>query len=782
MTRQSNLPTAGPRPSPPSFPKIDLPTKRRRKHSGRSRPDRPRRDNRISRYDPNFTGDDERRNAALEDYYRKQNIVPEHEFSQLMQVLATPLPSSFRVVAHGAFRDSIQQKLRGEMSQLFQSIANTSDSQQTDEPLRPLSQIPWYPQDLAWSVSAPRQMLRRDNLLSKFHKFLVSMNEIGAINRQEAVSMIPPLLLDIHEGQSVIDMCAAPGSKTAQILELVSAHSKPLWAPGVVVANDADIRRCWMLTHQLKRFGSAELIVTHHDAQQFPMIMSFDRVLCDVPCTGDGTLRKAPDIWRRWNSHMGIALHRLQRQIVERGVDLLRPGGRLVYSTCSMNPVENEAVVAHVLRKYGDDVELVDCSEQLPKLIRREGLTKWYVKDNSDKEEPQSEHVGHTRGVEPKLGVSDEQPHTLDANASDTPRIPDVSEVHDIPLTESKPTKGWFGTYEDVPHRRQSKIVRSLFPPTKEELESGNFPLHRCLRLVPHDQDTGAFFVAVIHKKETARVTRRQKREHQNYPEAKVPTKDSEVPLKEECAERLETDEQPLTLISNEKNNTIKGQRASRLITDDTLEAVNVVSPETLHEIVKFFGLEKHVGENYLMTRGADGKTFKRVVGLSRTARTVVRHALGSRDKSVPAEKQIVRVVSAGVRVLERTDRKDTTCMFRLIHEGVGIMKEMMKARVMVGDDADQVIKLLKDKTVKLTDDAVSKSIASGDFWGGLFGMGSGSAVIVYESENIVVWIGKRNVTVVMPDEVVKAMVLRITGSAYEDPAPPARTDSIPQG
>lgn len=774
MDHQSSLTAAGPRPPSPRLPRIDLPTKRRRKHSARSRPERPRRDNRISRYDPNFTGDDERRNAALEEYYRKQCIVPEAEFFRLMTVMATPLPSSFRVVAHGAFCDSIQQKLRGEMSQLFDSITNLPDSSPTDEPLKPLSQLPWYPQGLAWSVSAPRQMLRRDNLLSPFHKFLVSMNEIGAINRQEAVSMIPPLLLDIHEGQSVIDMCAAPGSKTAQILELVSAHSKPLWAPGVVIANDADIRRCWMLTHQLKRFGSAELIVTNHDAQQFPMIMSFDRVLCDVPCTGDGTLRKAPDIWRRWNSHMGIALHRLQRQIVERGVDLLRPGGRLVYSTCSMNPVENEAVVAHVLRKYGDDVELVDCSDQLPQLIRRNGLTMWYVKDNSEKDELQAEDTGDVGHVKTELESDVKHP---DLPNTDVPDVPDVLGSPSLPTPEPNSTKGWFRTYEEVPHRRQSKIVRSLFPPTKEELESGKFPLQRCLRLVPYDQDTGAFFVAVIRKKATARETRRQKREYITGLDAKGPTKDAEVPVKDENTECPKTEDQLPPPSSNGKGGALRGQRASRLITDDTLEAVNVVSPKTLDDIVNFFGLQKHVGENYLMTRGADGKTFKRVVGLSRTARTVVRHALGSRDKSVPLEKQVVRVVSAGVRVLERTDRKDTSCSFRLIHEGVGIMKEMMTARVIEGDGVDQIVKLLKDKTVKLTDDEVSRSIANRDFWGRLFVMGSGSAVVVYDSENIVVWVGKRTITVVMPDEVVKATVMRLTGSAGDDPTQSERVD-----
>lgn len=74
----------------------------------------------------------------------------------------------------------------------------------------------------------------------------------------------------------------------------------------------------------------------------------FDRVLCDVPCSGDGTLRKAPDIWRRWTANNGNGLHALQLRIALHSAHMLRVGGRMVYSTCTFNPVEDEAVVAEV--------------------------------------------------------------------------------------------------------------------------------------------------------------------------------------------------------------------------------------------------------------------------------------------------------------------------------------------------------------------------------------------------------------------------------------------------
>ncbi|MCI00336.1 tRNA (cytosine(34)-C(5))-methyltransferase-like protein, partial [Trifolium medium] len=108
---------------------------------------------------------------------------------------------------------------------------------------------------------------------------------------------------------------------------------------------------------------TANLIVTNHEAQHFPGCylkmdcdimgpdqrtsqLLFDRVLCDVPCSGDGTLRKAPDLWRRWNTGTGNGLHNLQISVAMKGLSLLKVGGKMVYSTCSMNPIENEAVVA----------------------------------------------------------------------------------------------------------------------------------------------------------------------------------------------------------------------------------------------------------------------------------------------------------------------------------------------------------------------------------------------------------------------------------------------------
>lgn len=149
-------------------------------------------------------------------------------------------------------------------------------------------------------------------------------------------------------------MCAAPGSKTFQLLEALHANCLPgQTPPGYVVANDADFMRCNLLTHQTKRVCSPCLLVTNHNAERFPVYLSgpaagadeygkaaaaaagggggrvevrFDRILADVPCSGDGTLRKSPDIWRRWNLMGGNSLHPIQLKIALHGARLLQVG------------------------------------------------------------------------------------------------------------------------------------------------------------------------------------------------------------------------------------------------------------------------------------------------------------------------------------------------------------------------------------------------------------------------------------------------------------------------
>ena len=216
---------------------------------------------------------------------------------------------------------------------------------------------------------------------------MVVETEVGNISRQEAVSMIPPLLLDVKPHHYVLDMCAAPGSKTAQLIEALHAEDEKKLPTGFVLANDSDYKRSHMLVHQVKRLNSPNFLVVNHDATLFPRIrlnnssqdLKFDRILCDVPCSGDATMRKNLNVWKDFRVGNALGLHNVQELILNRGLQLLKKGGRLVYSTCSLSPIENEAIVASALRKWGDQIRLVNVDNELPGLKRRAGVSDWKV-------------------------------------------------------------------------------------------------------------------------------------------------------------------------------------------------------------------------------------------------------------------------------------------------------------------------------------------------------------------------------------------------------------------
>jgi len=200
---------------------------------------------------------------------------------------------------------------------------------------------------------------------------LSALHETGRLTRQESVSMIPAIALDAQPGDLVLDMCASPGSKTTQIAEHLNEK-------GIVMANEVVNSRINTLVANTKRHGSITPIIVHHDGRFIPKVpqTGFDKVLVDAPCTGSATTRKNPDVWNKWLPSGGRTLHKLQLELLTRAISLTKPGGRIVYSTCSLDPIENEAVVAEILRKF-DYLSLIPTSKLIGKVPGRKGITEW---------------------------------------------------------------------------------------------------------------------------------------------------------------------------------------------------------------------------------------------------------------------------------------------------------------------------------------------------------------------------------------------------------------------
>jgi tRNA (cytosine49-C5)-methyltransferase len=193
---------------------------------------------------------------------------------------------------------------------------------------------------------------------------------LGYYYVQETSSMMPMLALQPKSGELVLDLCASPGSKTTQACALMENK-------GTILANDVSMGRIAILSANLERQGCTNAIVTRHDAVQLcsklkKLNFYFDKILLDVPCSGEGNIRSNPATFKMWNQKVIDKLGSIQKRIAESAIPLLKEGGELIYSTCTHSPEENEMNVNHLINRFGLKVEQI----QLP-VICRPGLTEW---------------------------------------------------------------------------------------------------------------------------------------------------------------------------------------------------------------------------------------------------------------------------------------------------------------------------------------------------------------------------------------------------------------------
>lgn len=172
-------------------------------------------------------------NEKFVKYYKHMKICPEDEWDSFIETLQNDLPTTFRI--SGSQNKVEANKL---LNIIEHEFGETFLDEETAKEIGRPYPLPWYPNNLAWQMDATRKQIRRSESLYKFHNFLMAETESGSISRQEAVSMIPPLVLDVQPHHKVLDTCAAPGSKTAQIIEALHADGSGSIPSGFVIAND----------------------------------------------------------------------------------------------------------------------------------------------------------------------------------------------------------------------------------------------------------------------------------------------------------------------------------------------------------------------------------------------------------------------------------------------------------------------------------------------------------------------------------------------------------------
>uniref|UniRef100_A0A8C1ADJ6 tRNA (cytosine(34)-C(5))-methyltransferase n=1 Tax=Cyprinus carpio carpio TaxID=630221 RepID=A0A8C1ADJ6_CYPCA len=539
-------------------------------------------------------------NKLFEHYYTELKIVPEGEFEEFMQAMREPLPATMRITGYKSHAKEILHTLK---EKYFKEVQDLEVDGQKIEAPQPLS---WYPDELAWHTNLSRKILRKSPLLEKFHQFLVSETE--SVNKNQWN----------FPQHKILDMCAAPGSKTAQLIEMLHSDMDIPFPEGFVIANDVDNKRCYLLVHQAKRLNSPCIMVVNHDASSIPRlyfdqdgkkdILFYDRILCDI-------------------------------RIAVRGVEQLAVGGRMVYSTCSLNPIEDEAVIAALLEKSEGALELADASADLPGLKYMPGITSWKVMTKEGQ---------------------------------------------------------WFSDWSEVLKSRHTQIRPTMFPPTDPE-KLASMKLERCMRILPHHQNTGGFFVAVLVKKAPMPWNRR-------YPKLQMGECPADAPVEARalldgvCYCRFSS----VAVLHIDMKCSVcyspPPPKKMKLFGFKEDPFVFLTEDDPIFPPVQaFYDLSPDFPKLNVLTRTHEGKK-RHLYMVSKELRNVL---LNNSER--------MKVINTGVKIWSRnTDGEQFGCAFRLAQEGVYTLCPYIRARILNISVEDVKVLLTQENPFlsKLGDDA----------------------------------------------------------------------------
>lgn len=243
-----------------------------------------------------------------------------------------------------------------------------------------LEQVPWCEEGF---------FVNGNKTIDRFDIGNLPEHTLGYFYIQESASMLPPTVLfsdiknnpkEFFQSYKVLDLCAAPGSKTTQIAQYMKNE-------GVLIANDVNVSRLRPLTMNLQRIGVKNMLITlnafqyskNNAKKRYPFGEGnevFDRILVDAPCSGTGTIRRSFKALSMYSSGLIRRLVTTQKTLIKHAFSMLKPGGVMVYSTCTQEPAENEAIVSFLLNQF-EDAEILPIDLDIvrtPAITEFEGL------------------------------------------------------------------------------------------------------------------------------------------------------------------------------------------------------------------------------------------------------------------------------------------------------------------------------------------------------------------------------------------------------------------------
>ena len=619
-------------------------------------------------------------------YYKVLLDFDETEFSNFLKVSVQDLPVIFRLNKIYTYSESLSE----EISEFLLRNKDHFNQRVTRPYLNFLDNI--------YQIDA---LDKKNKIDSELKQILFNENDYGIL-RQELVSMIPVNLVDIDESDIILDMCAAPGNKTIQILEIMSekARTKNTLPSGVIIANELDEKRAGNMAHFFKAHFPINIVVTNNKAENLPIIEDEkykpNIVICDVPCSGDGTLRKNKMVRKKWRIEFGLENHFLQTKILDNAINQCKNDGFIIYSTCAINPIENEAVVCHILEKYKDKIELVNCSKKLRdmKIKFREGLIKWKVCVGIDKD---------------KNYIWEEKYKDLKSNKSGLIKESMFHEIY---------------TYKNNHPTALFKFTDPL-------------NLRNCVRIYSHENNSDCFFIAVIHKKNNIENN----------------SKNNSIPLNENkmktIGEDLEDFIDFLGLEDNEKKsddekndkNEIKlgvgdGAESKKNIEEDLIfkKYVKITSyPESYNDLMKNFKFKNALLIRHLFCkRESSQKIFLFSKKLS--------------EMITIFTKMNLNIIRSGLVVFKKEREKSIKMMYRVTHYGAILMADYFGGQIIELDKPDLIRMLFDTDDLSIPFDKIpeeeKKKIDECE---------SGSIILIYDAFILVSRKGKGTLHLMLP-------------------------------
>lgn len=437
----------------------------------------------------------------------------------------------------------------------------------------------------------------------------------------------------------------------------------------------------------------------------------------NTPSFVTGTSRKNPGIWKNWTSMDAYSLHPIQLAIALRGAQCTKVGGYLCYSTCSMNPIENEAVVAALLRASEGSLELVERRSELPGMVARPGMSTWRNlvpdksnlqiknkgKKNNAKMQARRKEFEEKEKIAGDSETSDPAPERSPANGTEKSTDSQENESFVSLRTKFNPTSlddmeelkkmveaaGMveYTTFEEVPNNIRKKVLPTCFPPSSEELSK--FHLDRCMRIMPQDMNTGGFFVTLLKKVAPLNARARKKfmamQAQLDDESDELEPNPKKVKLDVDNNAALSTADQEKDIDWPEKELVRGHLKRDFLVQEDGTKSKTIgnddlipVSEELFAPVKEYYGIdEESFKEGQFATRAIGDKKV-----LYFLTKSIKKNLIDARFQ------EKVTVIASGIKAFVRNS-KDCEATYRVSQEGIHLVAPHMSKRKLVAGFTD---------------------------------------------------------------------------------------------